>query len=363
MSIFYQTLRGRVRDVALAAPQPNPHLWIVVAAAEQTWFATINVRSDKEPEGAPPGHANLFYLVDGDFRHPLVPSILARAEGLSPPHATLGRDYASGALDYQRGALFDPDAMRVLLPGAPGEDGLAERLTSLFELAKAQGQDVIFYGRTFKMSKPHQTDAAFGYTPDGPFGIHNIHMAQGDQPDLKVRDVENGIFGDGACFLWDENARRMTAIFLAFQAQSWHTDEAGNAVAGATGDEPPVYDYAREGALIPPPTRAAELIALHVRPDGGASVTIANMTSAPLDFSDWTLSIDAGAPLPLPAQTLPPAQPLAAPLPPNALNAQGGVLTLSNQSGLRVDSVAYAGGDSAKGWSRLLPMTWLRIFP
>ena len=44
-------------------------------------------------------------------------------------------------------------------------DGLAERLTSLFRLVKDQGHDVIFYGRTFKMTKPHQTDAAFGYTP------------------------------------------------------------------------------------------------------------------------------------------------------------------------------------------------------
>ncbi len=351
MSIFYQVLRGKVRDIALAAPQPNPHLWIAVAAAGQTWFATINVRSDKEPEGAPPGHANLYYLVDDDFRHPLVPSILARPEGLSPPHATLGRDYASGALDYQRGALFDPGAMRVLLPGAPGEDGLAERLTSLFQLAKAQGHDVIFYGRTFKMSKPHQTDAAFGYTPDGPFGVHNIHMAQGDHPDLKVRDVENGIFGDGACFLWDENGRRMTAIFLAFQAQSWHTDEAGNAVAGATGDEPPAYDYAHDGALIPPPPRAAELIALNVQPGGGAAVTLANMTSTPLDLSRWTLSIGDGSPVSLQTQTLTPGAPLVAPLPGNALDANGGVLTLANESGLRVDSVAYAGGDPAKGWS------------
>jgi uncharacterized protein YukJ len=351
MSAFYQVLRGKVRDVALAAPQPNPHLWIAVAAASHTWFATINVRSDKERDGAPPGHANLYYLVDDDFRHPLVPSIVARAEGLSPPHATLGRDYPSGALDYQRGALFNPNAMRVLQPGAPGENGLAERLTSLFRLAKDQGHDVIFYGRTFKMTKPHQTDAAFGYTPDGPFGVHNIHMAQGDQPGLKVRDVENGIFGDGACFLWDESARRMTAIFLAFQAQAWHTDDTGAGVAGATGDEPPAYDYDHGGLAVPPPPRAAELTSVHVLPDGGASVTIANMTANPLDLGRWTLSIDDGLPLSLPAQTLRPAEPMAVALPGNAFDAKGGVLMLLNDSGLRVDSVAYAGGDPAKGWS------------
>ncbi len=144
MTIFYQVLRGKVRDVALAAPQPNPHLWVVVEAAGHTWFATVNVRSDKEPDGAPPGHANLYYWVDADFRHPLVPSILARPEGLSPSHTPLERSYDAGALDYQRCALFNPNAMRVLQPDPPGADALAERLTSLFALAKSQGQDVIF---------------------------------------------------------------------------------------------------------------------------------------------------------------------------------------------------------------------------
>jgi len=351
MSVFYQALRGKVHDVARAAPQPNPHLWVVVAAAGHTWFATINVRSDKEPEGAPPGHANLYYFVDTDFRHPLVPSILARPEGLSPAHAPLDRSYESGALDYQRSALFNPNAMRVLQPDAPGEDALAARLMSLFQLAKEQGHDVVFYGRSFKMTKPHQTDAAFGYTPDGPFGVHNIHMAQGDRPDLKVRDVENGIFGDGACFLWDEASRRMTAIFLAFQAQAWHTDANGRAVPGATGDEPPSYDYANGGAEIAPPPRAAELTSAHVQPDGAVSVTLANMTSAPLDLAGWTLAIDAGAAQPLPQATLPPGAPLSIPLPAKALDPHGGVLTLSNAAGLRVESVAYSGGDPAQGWS------------
>jgi len=349
MTVFYQVLRGKVRDVALAQPQPNPHLWVVVEGAGHTWFATINVRSDKEPEGAPPGHANLYYWIDADFRHPLVPSILGRPEGLSPPHQPLPLNYASGALDYQRSALFNPNAMRVLQPDAPGDDALVERLSGLFGAAKAQGHDVIFYGRTFKMSKPHQTDAAFGYTPDGPFGIHNIHMAQGDQPDLKVRDVENGAFGDGACFLWDPNTRRMTAVFLAFQAQSWHTETNGKRVEGATGDEPPSYDYANGGVIVPPPPRVAELTSAHAQPDGSASVTLSNMTSAPLDVTGWSLSIDAGAPAPLPAATLPAGQPLSIPLP--GLDPRGGVLLLANPQGLRVDAAAYTGGDPSKGWS------------
>ena len=53
------------------------------------------------------------------------PSILARPEGLS----AVERSFAGGALDFQRGNLFDPNAMRVLPPEGPGDDGLVQRLT------------------------------------------------------------------------------------------------------------------------------------------------------------------------------------------------------------------------------------------
>jgi len=354
MTIFYQCLRGKVADFAPAAANAdgsvNPHLWVVVEAAEHKWFATINVRSDKEPEGAPPGHAYLYYFIDADFSHPIVPSILSRPEGLSPSHAPMERNYDAGALDYQRGNLFDPAAMRVLQPGSPGEEGLLQRLQSLFGLAKQQAQDVIFYGRTFKMQKPHQTDAAFGYTPDGPFGLHNVHMAQGDPPNAKVREVDNGVWGDGACFLWNENAKRMTAIFLAFQAQGWHTDANGAPVAGATGCEPPRYDFADGGAVVEPPPRAAELTSAHRTPEGAATAVVANMGATPLALKGWTLTIDAGSPIALPEVTVDPGKPLAIDLPPNALAMEGGVLTLADPQGLRVDGVAYKGGDPAKGF-------------
>ncbi len=355
MTIFYQCLRGKVVDFAPAEANAdgsvNPHLWVVVEAAGHKWFATINVRSDKEPDGAPPGHAFLYYLIESDFSHPIIPSILTRPEGLSPAHSPMERSYAAGALDYQRGNLFDPAAMRVLQPGAPGEDGLLQRLESLFALAKQQGQDVIFYGRTFKMTKPHQTDAAFGYTPDGPFGLHNVHMAQGDPPNNKIREVDNGAWGDGACFLWNEPAKRMTGTFLAFQAQGWHTDDNGAPLEGVTGCEPPRYDFANGGAVVDPPPRAAELTSAHLTPDGAATAVVANMGQTPLAMKGWTLSIDAGAPFPLPDATIDPGQPLVVALPAKALAAQGGLLTLFDPRGLRVDGVAYQGGDPAQGFS------------
>ncbi len=51
----YQCLRGKLAAVAPAEPPSNPHLWILVQANGEQWFATINVRSDKDPPAEPVG--------------------------------------------------------------------------------------------------------------------------------------------------------------------------------------------------------------------------------------------------------------------------------------------------------------------
>ena len=288
--INYQCLRGKVHAVAPAEPPTNPHLWILLEANGEQWFATINVRSDKDAPGEPVGKSYLYYLVDADFEHPYRASILARPEGLSP----VERSFAGGAMDFQRAGLFDPTAMRVLPPEGPGHDGLVQRLTGMLQLAKDQDCDVFVYGNAFAKDNPHQTDAAFGYTPPTPFGLDNVHMAQGDPQAINVRLHENGVWHDGACFVWDGRARRMTAIFLSFQSQGWHTNDNGDLIYGATGAEAPAYDFSKgEGALIMPPPRAARLTTVHRGPDGACSVVLTNMTPAPLDLTGWTLIVDA----------------------------------------------------------------------
>lgn len=346
--INYQCLRGKVRAFAPAAPATNPHLWVILEAGGAQWFATINVRSDKDAPGEPIGKSYLYYYVDHDFSHPIAPSVLARPAGLSP----VERSYAGGAVDFQRGNLFNPNAMRILPPEGAGNDGLVHTLSAMLQVAQAQDCDVFFYGNAFAKDNPRQTDAAFGYTPDTPFGLDNVHMAQGDPRAVDIRLHENGVWHDGAAFIWDGRARRMSAIFLAFQSQAWHTNDEGDLLYGATGCEPPRYDFSAGGfAPLPSPKRAAEITSAHRAPDGTATVVVANMTDAPLDASKWRLLVDAQRTYPLPASPLAPAQPLAAALPAGALNDRGGLVTLLDGEGLRVDGVAYLGGDANAGWS------------
>ena len=251
--IVYSCLRGKVHAYAPAQPPTNPHLWVVLQTPDQKlWFATINVRSDKDAASDPVGRSYLYYCIDTDFSHPIVPTILARPQGIS----RVGRTYEDGAVDFQRGNLFDPNVMRVSPSGTPGDEGLVQRISAMLDVAKGQGADVFFYGNAFPKDNPHQTDAAFGYTPDTPLGIDCVHMAQGDARALDAHLRENGWWHDGACFLWEEHAHRMSAIFLAFQVQSWHTDDWGQPVAGATGHEAPVYDFSSGVAAVDAATEA-----------------------------------------------------------------------------------------------------------
>ncbi|MGA2792167.1 MAG: DUF2278 family protein [Roseiarcus sp.] len=346
--INYSCLRGKVHAFAPAAPPTNPHLWVLLEAGGRLWFATINVRSDKGQLGDPVGKSYLYYLIDNDFRHPIIPSILARPQGLS----SVNRDYASGALDFQRGNLFDPRAMRVLPMEGQGGDNLEHRLTAILQVAKNQGGDVFFYGNAFNKDNPHQTDAVFGLTPDTPSGVDNIHMAQGDPKAIDLHVRENGVWHDGACFVWEEHARRMTGAFLAFQTQAWHTNDNGELIYGVTGCEAPLYEFADGlGEPLPLPNRAAELTSLHRAPDGTGALIIANMTNAPIALAGWTILAQAEKTIPLPATALLPGQPLSVALAPATLDDAGGILTLVNPANLRVDGVAYLGGDAASGWS------------
>src|SRR5579872_872844 len=346
--INYNCLRGKLHAFAPAVPATNPHLWVILEEGGRQWFATINIRSDKDASNDPVGKSYLYYLIDTDFRHPIVPTILARPNGLSP----VDRDYASGALDFQRGNLFDPRLMRVLPAQGDASDSLVHRLQANMQIAKNVGAEVFFYGNAFRKDNPHQTDAAFGYTPDTPFGVDNIHMTQGDPRAIDQRVHENGAWHDGACFIWDESSRRMTAVFLAFQVQVWHTDENGAPVPGLTGCEPPTYDFANGlGAPLPQQSRAAEITSSHRAADRTGLVIVTNMSTAPLDLTGWSILAEAETNVALPAGAVGAGQAISVALNAGVLNDEGGILTLRDPAGLRVDGVSYNGGDAARGWS------------
>jgi uncharacterized protein YukJ len=341
--INYSCLKGKI-DRFKPAPSGNPHLWLLVDAGPDSFFATVNVQSSKGLAGSPVAETYLNFLVDEDFRHPIV----TRLRNLRPGLALQKRSYADGALDYIKGNLFDPRKMRVLPSQSAGGDDLVHRLEALFGLAREQNDDIVIVGSQFHTSHG-QTNAVFGETP--ALGIDNTHMAQGDPPEIDERLHENGAWHDGAMFLLSTNTDRVTAIFLAFQTQAWQTDADGQPVDGTTGFEAPRYDFAGGGLGNPVPAAppVAELTSLNRLADGTGRLVVANMTSASLDVSGWSVTSPDGA-LDLPNTSIEPGRPLTLDLPGNMLDDAGGILSLLDANGLKVDGVAYLGGPTS-GWS------------
>ena len=76
------------------------------------------------------------------------------------------------------------------------------------------------------------------------------------------------------------------------------------------------------------------------------------MTNAPLDLAGWTILADAAkVARPAGRRACRPASRFRRRWRPGVLNDAGGILTLVNSANLRVDGVAYLGGDPATGWS------------
>ncbi len=61
-------------------------------------------------------------------------------------------------------------------------------------------------------------------------GIHDIHMNQGNPKNNHGND--NGVWQDGALLVSLPGQATWTAVFIAFQTESWTTDDAGDPVSG-----------------------------------------------------------------------------------------------------------------------------------
>ena len=58
-------------------------------------------------------------------------------------------------------------------------------------------------------------------------GIHDIHMNQGN-PVAGGFNKDNGVWQDGALLIHLPSKGTWTAVFIAFQTESWSTDSAGD---------------------------------------------------------------------------------------------------------------------------------------
>jgi uncharacterized protein YukJ len=321
------TAVGRRRE---DASDPSPHYQLHLVDDNGTNYRiAVNVLSQQAP-------SELLYIAVDDFRHPLT-GLLPSASGWTPlPHQAGGPN-----LDFIRGNLFDPSLMRPLPPDVTGPDNdLADRLDHYANRAlQDPGARVYAFGERWG-PEANVADKIFGFRPGN--GVHDIHMNQGNSG--RFRD-DDGVFQDGGLLLHFPSEGRWVAIFLAFQSQAWHTDDA---TGHAIDESPPRPERNRQ---------AVRIVAVLANPIGPApereTVTLLNASPEPIDLTGWQLADRMMRTCPVPAGSLAPGSTaLVALVPEVQLGNKGGAVTLLDADGLKVDGVAYTAEDARdEGWT------------
>jgi uncharacterized protein YukJ len=334
----YGVLAGRVVDRRAEGGTDTPHYQVHVQAGGVDYRVAVNVLSRQHP-------SELLFLADEAFRHPLVQGRPALPDGFSPlPSAAGGL-----ALDFIRANLFDRTLLRAVPATAPGPDNdLADKLDHFVERAAADPEARVYaFGQRWG-PEPGVPDKVFGFSPGN--GVHDIHMNQGNSQEFRHDD---GVWQDGGLLLHypgstpsgTQGQQQWVAIFLAFQSQAWHTDDQTGHAISDPGPEPTAAD------------RRLRIVAALVNPHGPApeveTVTLLNAGPDDVDLAGWSIADQAKRRLVLDSAALPAGDAVRIFLaPPVQLGNRGGLITLLDPDGLKVDGVAYTKGQaSAEGWS------------
>jgi len=335
MTIKYGILKGRPVAVRFAAGA-NDHYQIRIVDETTDYRIAINVKSSESPP-------DVLYFIDENFTYPTLDELDQLPLGFKP----LSQHKPGGlALDYIRGNLFNRSQMVPLPSSLPGPDNdLNEKINRYVQRALSDETALIYAFGARWGPEAHKKDQYFGFLPGN--GIHDIHMNQGNDPDHAGDD---GVWQDGAMLIQFSAENRWIAIFLKFQSQAWHTDDrTGHAIHLDVPNQP--------GTPTPKePQGIVRIVAALVNPQGASpeqeTVTLLNSSPQPIDLNNWAIAdrlknkhkltgtIESGA-----TKTIA--------LPPSVqLGNSGGLITLLDKAGLKVDGVAYTKQQAAlEGWT------------
>ncbi len=338
----YGVLKGNAVDRRTASGA-NPHYQVKLVDLADEWRIAINVQSAD-------GSAVEYGLIS-DFAHPIIDDLQQLSLGFHPLPASTRR-----GLDYIRGNLADPRSFVPLPAQSPGPDNdLNEKVDHYIQRAMADSSACLYaFGATWGPEKIR--DKVFGFQPGR--GIHDIHMNQGNTGQW-LRD--NGPWQDGGLIFEFPSAKQWVAILLKFETQPWHTDDATGNPLPPSGGGPP-SDAMPPGRLdrisLPIADRPDGLVRIVAAMINSASspedetVTLLNTSAAGIDLGGWKL-IDTQGNAFLLEGMLPPGQSRLFHVRPGLqLSNRGGLISLLEKNGLRVDGVSYTKEQARNpGWT------------
>ena len=203
------TVIGHLRDA------DDDHYQILVMGGSTTFRIAVNVKS-----AAPNAPSILLFQTITT-----VPDGLKSAlRGLDAGYKKLPSSAGGLAQDFVRGGIVTPRRMVPVPPEAPGVDNdLKDKLEdAVVKAVDEPGSRIYAFGE--RWGPETKRDQYFRFTPGN--GIHDIHMNQGNSGKYRK---DNGVFQDGAIYI-EYPDDKWRAFFLAFQSQTFDTDDQGNVV-------------------------------------------------------------------------------------------------------------------------------------
>ncbi len=336
----YGVLKGRPIARRLGSGN-SPHYQIHIADDSGTNYRiAVNVKSKLAP-------SELMFHIKSHFVHPLVDGLAGLPSGFNPIPSTP----SGGALDYIRGNLVQPGLMTPLPHDVPGPDNdLNEKLDQIVQRAMAD-EPAHVYAFGERWGPENKADAYFGFVPGN--GIHDIHMNQGNVGSFVSDD---GVWQDGGLLFHFPGAGQWTAVFLKFQSQSWHTDDAtGHTITAPKPGEPVNPDPVTPQPTEDLPDGLVRIVAAMVNSKQSPEkewVYLLNSSDRDLTLAGWQIADKQKAKMAL-SGTLGAGEVLKVDIKaPVALSNKGGIITLLNSKGLKVHGASYSKEQANQpGWT------------
>ena len=321
----YGILKGKPADKTMAS-SANEHFQILMDAGSENHRIAINVKSKLSPP-------EVLFFMDHDYRHEITDAIAN--ENLSYGYTQLESKPGGIAVDFLRRNMFDVTDMKAIPYNKPGADNdVNEKLNFYVSQAINENNAIVYaWGEKWGPER-NKADQYFRFKPGN--GIHDIHMNQGNSGKYK-RD--NGVWQDGALMIHFPSRDQWVAVFIAFQVQSFLTDDI-------TGD--PLTGVVPKGLKIP-----VRIIAAMVNPSGDdvgkEYVILLNKSSKDIDLNGWSIMDKSNERHDVITNKIIPAgDTLKIRLSGEGaqLSNKGGIITLLNSEGLKIDGVSYTSADA-----------------
>lgn len=323
----YGVLKGRAINKRLGSGQ-SPHYQVHIIDDTTDYRIAINVKSMLSP-------SELLYIVDEHFVHSITQDLPDFERGFTAINSTSG----GVALDFIRGNLFNPNKLIPLPHDIPGPDNdLNDKINYFVERAIGDSDAMIYaFGERWG---PEQNikDKYFGFKPGN--GIHDIHINQGNVGKFIEDD---GVWQDGGLLFHFPEQDQWVGIFMAFQSQSWHTNDG-------TGHTISVDGEIADGSV--------RIVAAKVNPAsndvGEEAVILLNASPEAINLDGWMIADKNKQKVRLTGTSLGAGETMAITL--SGKNAQlsnkGGIITLLNKNGIKIDGVSYTKVQAKKqGWT------------